>query len=77
MSMTRFEDYKNNLTIEQLAELLVTTSYEEDIDYDWNEEPFSWGYETYYYTPDNICYAEFEDAVKHTLFWLTEEIEGR
>ena len=72
--MTNEEYIRENLTTEDLAEILVRTYAEEVIEYDWDEEPYVEGFKYIYATSDGEEFDDLEDAIKHEKQWLSQEI---
>jgi len=70
------EQYIKSLSRKDLASLLIQKSYREDWDYDYDEEPFFWGYKTIFRTSDGVEFDEysFDDAVEHECWWLQQEV---
>lgn len=64
-----------SLPLRDLASLIILREYEEDIDYDWDEEPFSWGIKTYLVTSDGTQFDEYDYdiALEHECWWLQQE----
>ena len=73
-SMTN-EEMIRSLPLKELASLVIRHEYEEDIDYDWDEEPFSWGIRDIFVTSDGLKFDEYnyEDALEHECWWLQQE----
>ena len=63
------------LPLRDLASLLIRYKYEDDIDYDWDENPFSWGIRTILITSDGHRFDEYDykDALEHECWWLQQE----
>lgn len=73
--MTTNEQVIRSLPLRDLASILIRYKYEEDIDYDWDENPFSWGVRTILVTSDGRRFDEYdyEDALDHECWWLGQE----
>lgn len=69
------EQILRSLPLEDFASLLIRHTYEEDMDYDWDENPFSWGIRTILITSDGSRFYEdgYETALDHECWWLTQE----
>ena len=69
------EEMIRSLPLRDLASLIIRRDYEEDIDYDWDENPFSWGIITFFVTSDGMRFYEddYIDALNHECWWLTQE----
>ena len=69
------EEMIRSLPLRELASLVIRHRGEEDIDYDWDEEPFSWGVRTILVTSDGLEFDEldYEDALEHECWWLQQE----
>ena len=73
-----YEQAIHNLPLRDFASIVLRRKYVEDIDYDWEEEPFSWGYKTYYVTLDGLEFDEddYEAALDHECWCLQQEPMG-
>lgn len=60
---------------EDLAKNNVRLSYQCDIDYNYEEEPYE-NWMQYYETSDGSTFYEEEDAVEYELDWLRQPAEG-
>lgn len=69
------EEILRSLSLRDLASLIIRREYEEDIDYDWDENPFSWGIRTVLVTSDGRRFYEddYIAALNHECWWLTQE----
>ena len=69
------EQMIRSLSLRELASLVIRREYEEDIDYDWDENPFSWGIRTILVTSDGRRFDEhdYEYALEHECWWLQQE----
>ena len=69
------EQIIRQLPLKDLASLAIRHQYEEDIDYDWDEEPFSWGVRDILVTSDGLRFDayDYEDALEHECWWLQQE----
>jgi len=69
------EEILRSLPLRDLASLVIRREYEEDIDYDWDENPFSWGIRTVLITSDGRRFYEddYIAALNHECWWLTQE----
>lgn len=71
------EQYVKLLSRKQLAELLIQKTYQEEIDYDWDENSYISGYCIVYVTSDGQEYLEdYESALQHECWWLAQENKG-
>lgn len=66
-------DVIRTLPIKELAMLLVRVEAEEDIDYDWDENPYIGGILERYKTSDGEIFWEFAEAVEHECWWLKQQ----
>lgn len=64
-----------SLPLRELASLIILREYVDDIDYDYNEEPFSWGIRTIFVTSDGTSFDEldYDEALEHECWWLQQE----
>lgn len=62
--------------IRNLAIATLAYSAEEEIDYDWDEEPFVWGARLVYTCGDGQQYVgeDFDEAIEHQIWWLQQEV---
>lgn len=69
------EQIIRSLPLKDLASIIIRHQYEEDIDYDWDENPFSWGVRTVLVTSDGVRFYEddYEAALEHECWWLQQE----
>lgn len=69
------EEILRSLPLKDLASLVIRRDYEEDIDYDWDEHPISWGIITFLVTSDGVSFHEdnYELALEHECWWLQQE----
>ena len=69
------EEMLRSLPLRDLASLVIRHEYEEDWDYDYDENPFFWGYKTYLVTSDGLEFDEYnyEAALEHECWWLQQE----
>lgn len=69
------EEILRSLPLKDLASLVLRRDYEEDIDYDWDENPFSWGIRTILVTSDGVrfCEDDYKEALEHECWWLKQE----
>lgn len=69
------EEMLRSLPLKELASLVIRHKYEEDWDYDYDENPFFWGYKTYLVTSDGLEFdkLDYEDALEHECWWLQQE----
>ena len=69
------EEMLRSLPLKELASLVIRHEYEEDWDYDYDENPFFWGYKTYLVTSDGLEFDEYdyEAALEHECWWLQQE----
>lgn len=72
--MTNIEIIKA-LPLKDIASIILRRKYVEDWDYDYDENPFFWGYKTYLVTSDGLEFDEldFEGALEHECWWLKQE----
>lgn len=73
-----YEQVLRSLPLRDFASIILRRRYREDIDYDWEENPFSWGYKTYYVTLDGLEFDEddYEAALDHECWCLQQEAMG-
>lgn len=76
--MTNFEYLTNKENIRELAKNLINIRTEEDIDYDWDENPYVIGLNEYLVCSDGyeIWYLEendWEEVIEHEIKWLLKE----
>ena len=64
--------YIRQLSVKELAKLLVKEEEVNEGDYDYDDEPCDY-YVTHYVIPDGSYCYNFEDAVKYTIDWLNSE----
>lgn len=64
--------YIRNLSVKELAKLLVKEEEHDEGDYDCDDNPISF-YVTRYLIPDGSYSYDFDDAVKYTIDWLNAE----
>lgn len=69
------EEMIRSLPLKDLAGLAIRYKCREDIDYNYDEEPFSWGIVTTLVTSDGLEFDEddYEDALEHECWWLQQE----
>ena len=69
------EQFIRSLPLKDLASIVIRHQYEEDIDYDWDENPFSWGVRTVLVTSDGVRFYEddYEAVLEHECWWLQQE----
>lgn len=69
------EDKIRSLSRKDLAALLIHKKYYEDIDYNWDEEPFSCGIMFNYITSDGLEFddLDYKAALQHECWWLAQE----
>ena len=69
------EEILRKLPLKDFASLFIHHEYEEDIDYDWDENPFSWGIITTLITSDGLRFDkdDYESALEHECWWLQQE----
>ena len=69
------EQIIRNIPLKDLASLVIRHVCKEDIDYDWDENPFSWRIRTILVTSDGLEFDEYnyEDALEHECWWLQQE----
>ena len=65
-------DRIRQMSVEELAPLLVHESYEFDVDYDWDIET----YDTIYNSPSGGVFNNYDDALDDCVQWLNEELEN-
>lgn len=72
--MTNEEKIKS-LSRKELAALLIQKNFEEDIDYDYDENPYLWGYFTTYVTSDGQEFHEdnYDYALEYECWWLAQD----
>ena len=73
--MTNYEKILKDMTIEQMAEQLVTSKMYDNGDYSFDGEDEYWveNYEEIFNTPNGYCSDSFEEAVEETIKWLKKE----
>lgn len=64
-------DRIRQMSVEELAPLLVHESYEFDVDYDW-ENPIE-THDTVYNSPSGGVFNNYDDALDDCIQWLNEE----
>lgn len=64
-------DRIRQMSVEELAPLLVHESYEFDVDYDW-ENPIE-TYDAVYNSPSGDVFNNYDDALDDCIQWLNEE----
>ena len=64
-------DRIRQMSVEELAPLLVHESYEFDVDYDW-ENPIE-TYDAVYNSPSGGVFNNYDDALDDCMQWLNEE----
>ena len=64
-------DRIRQMSVEELAPLLVHESYEFDVDYDWDIET----YDTIYNSPSGGVFNNYDDALDDCVQWLNAEPE--
>ncbi len=70
------EQWIKQLGRKELAERLIKSSYREDWDYDYDEEPFFWGIQEVYITSDGCEFVEdYDAALQQECWWLAQEKE--
>lgn len=69
------EQMIRSLSLRELASLIIRYKYEDDWDYDYDENPYFWGYRTIFVTSDNLEFNEheYEEALEHECWWLQQE----
>lgn len=72
--MTNIERIKE-MNERELAELLVKETLQQDIDYDWDECPFT-TYETVYELPNGEIYYDYADAIEDCVKWLQKDVNA-
>ena len=65
-------DRIRQMSVEELAPLLVHESYELDVDYDFDENPIE-TYDTVYNSPSGGVFDNYDDALDDCVQWLNEE----
>lgn len=65
-------DCIRQMSVEELAPLLVHESYEFDVDYDWDIEI----YDTIYNSPSGGVFDNYDDALDDCVQWLNAEPEN-
>ena len=68
-------DKIRSLSDEELAKNNVRLSYQCDIDYNWEEEPYE-NWNQCYETSDGSTFYDEEDAIEYELKWLRQPVEG-
>lgn len=76
--MTNLEYLTKKENIKELAKNLISIRIEEDIDYDWDEEPYVAGYNGYLVCSDGyeVWYFnenDLDEAIEHEIEWLLKE----
>lgn len=72
---TNYDHIISSMTVERLAELMVTTCVEDNGDYAFDGEEEYWveRYETLFITPMGERYSDLEDAIQETIKWLQQD----
>lgn len=68
-------DRIRQMSVEELAPLLVHDSYECDVDYDWDENPIE-TYDIVYNSPSGGVFGNYDDALDDCVQWLNAEPEN-
>lgn len=68
-------DRIRQMSVEELAPLLVHDSYECDVDYDWDENPIE-TYDIIYNSPSGGVFDNYDDALDDCAQWLNAEPEN-
>lgn len=63
-------------TTEQLAHVLIERREEEDWDYDIEDEPYVCGHFDVYTTSDGQEFSDYDEAVEHEVWWLSQEVQN-
>ena len=71
-------DRIRSMSVEELAPLLLDHYSEEEIDYDWDEEPYISGINTYIKSPsggefDDFWDSSMKEAIEDCIQWLNKE----
>lgn len=72
--MTNEEFIRANITTEELAQVLLFHRNDEEIDYDWDEEPYVSGLKDVYVTSDREEFDDINDAIEHEVWWLGQQV---
>lgn len=72
MKHIRNLDRIRQMSVEELAPLLVHDSYEYDVDYDWDENPIE-THDIVYNSPSGGVFNNYDDALDDCMQWLNEE----
>lgn len=70
--MMRNVDRIRQMSLEELAPLLIHSEEIDIGDYDWDENPISW-YVTRWFSPSGREFTEQEDAIEDCINWLDSE----
>lgn len=70
-------DRIRQMSLEELAPLLVYSTEEDIGDYDWKENPIPY-YVTFWYSPSGNCFQDYvgngrEEAIEDCIKWLDAE----
>lgn len=65
-------DRIRQMSLEELAPLLIHSEEIDIGDYDWDENPISW-YVTRWFSPSGREFTEQEDAIEDCINWLDSE----
>lgn len=71
--MNTNREWINQLPNEKLAELLVCCTEEPDWDYDYDENLYQRGFIDVVITSDGTRFEDYDQAVKHEIWWLEQE----
>ena len=61
---------------QQLADALIQYHMRETDEYDFDENPIKGDMENYYTTSDDQEFFDYEEAIEHELWWLSQEVDN-
>ena len=73
--MIRNVDRIRQMSLEELAPLLIRSEEIDIGDYDWDENPISW-YVIHWFSPSGRDFWEHENAIEDCIRWLDSEWNG-
>lgn len=74
--MIRNVDRIRQMSLEELAPLLIRSEEIDIGDYDWDENPISW-YVTRWFSPSGRDFWEHEEAINDCVKWLDSEWDNQ
>ena len=70
-------EYVRQLSKEKIAKLLVYSESDMEYEYDWDEEPYLYGMNTYWFQPFcGYCFDTEEEALEDCIKCLDKKFKG-